>query len=146
MASIMARRGVPVAIGDPLSSDPHVYYNRTAYEPNYEEMDSGDYEMGHMNYIRPKEKLYETIPDANVPDVELQSGQSAELGVTPTTTNIRLEEGYTDLHHVPPASKWKCICGKLTCAISWLIVSVFLLIAATVVMLLLLFGCKFVTL
>ena len=59
---LTARRGVPaVYIQSAFSSDSHFYYNRTAYELNYEEIDSYKYDMGHMTNKKPREKIQEVI-------------------------------------------------------------------------------------
>ena len=41
---------LPAVMANPsaLSSDLNIYYNRTTYKPNYEEMHIKEYKMGHM--------------------------------------------------------------------------------------------------
>ena len=40
---------LPAVMANPsaLSSDLNIYYNRTTYKPNYEEMHIKEYKMGH---------------------------------------------------------------------------------------------------
>ena len=114
------------------------YYNRTAYAPNYTEIDSGPYEMEHMSHVIsnegardlpviPNDEIYEVVPDEMIP--QLPDVQPSLLGYT--------NPGY--IGSVPTQPKGQTRCNE-KCRCMWFLV--FLQLSVTAVLLLVVFGGK----
>ena len=104
----------------------HGYYNRTAYAPNYTEI-----EMEHMSHVTsneiPNEETYEVVPDdiiSQLPDVQ------------PSLPSY-INPGYTGFVPTQPEKQIRCH-EKRRCM--WVLS--FLLLSVTAVLLLVLFGGK----
>ena len=125
-------------------SQSHGYYNRSAYAPDYTEIDSGPYEMEHMSHVTsrhdpldlpviPNEDPYEVVPRNELVPVE-----------SPPHADVQPKEpemGYTGLMPTQPEQKSKC---RGHCRIVWLVVLAFLLLLlVTVLLLLVVFGGEY---
>ena len=119
-------------------SQSHGYYNRTAYAPDYTDIDSGPYEMEHMSHVIsnegasdlpviPNDEIYEVVPDEMIP--QLPDVQPSLLGYT--------NPGYTGSVPTQPERQTKCH-EHFRCM--WFLV--FLLLSVTAVLLLVVFGSK----
>ena len=121
----------------------HGYYNRTAYAPNYTEIDSGPYEMEHMTHVIPRVDSHDLPVIPNEATYEVVPGTELVLVESPSHADVQPKEpemGYTGLMHTHPEQKSKC-CGH--CRIVWLLVLAFLLLLVTVLLLLVVFGGEY---